>query len=94
MRVRQLVSKVKVKNSTSTIRSFFFSKFRGVPHVMSSFSKLHHHRRRILSWAQVSPSKPYIRGENVPETCESLLDKDYVEGSRRPWRSPHMCRRM
>ena len=61
--------------------------------VIGSFSRPHHHRRRIPIWAQVCPSRPYIREENVLETCGSLLDQNCVEGSRRPRRSPHMCKR-
>ena len=61
--------------------------------VTSSFSRPYHHRGRIPLWVQVNPSRPYIRGGNVLEACGDFVDKKRVEGSIRPWRSPHRCRK-
>ena len=56
---------------------FFFLQL----HVMSSFSRPHHHRERILPWAQVRPSRPNIRGGNTLETCGNFFDQKCVEGA-------------
>ena len=60
--------------------------------VTGSFSRPHNHRGRIPPRVQVSPSRPYIRG-NVLEACGDFFNQKCVEGSRRLWRSPHICRR-
>ena len=64
-----------------------------LPYVTNSLSRPHHHKGRIPQWAQESPSSPYIKRGNVLETCGDFFDQSYVEGSRRPWRSLHNCRR-
>ena len=61
--------------------------------VIDSFSRPHHQRGRIPLWAQESPSRPYIRGENVLETGGDFFYQNYVEDSRIPWRSLHRSRR-
>ena len=62
-------------------------------YVTNSLSRPHHHKGRIPQWAQESPSSPYIRRENVLKTDGDFFDQSYVEGSKRPWRSLHNCRR-
>ena len=61
--------------------------------VTNSLSTPQHPMGRIPQWAQENPSSPYIRRGNVLDTCGDFFDQIYVEGSKRPWRSLHNCRR-
>ena len=36
----------------------------------------------------------YIREGKLLETCGDFFDQNYVKGSRRCWRSPHICERI
>lgn len=61
---------------------------------MPLFSMPHPHMRKILPWAQMSPSRSFVGEGKILETCGAFMDCNGVEYSGRPQRCLDCCGRI